>query len=469
MITIKMMVIILSIIRVVKLIKFTEKEIQNHIWENRNIFSELLVDPIGLEMVEFNQDLSDVSAQLLIKNRINNKLSNLYDKLYELKFIGCEVPLEQNSNSIIRADFLAVFCDDTGLAVIELKKSAQTERQAFTELLAYSNHITTLFPSMTKNDSVYILISPMETRIARDAVIQSLIFDNRDIIALIPTFSDPLDITSLKLELWIPKETELATFSNIAFREDNFSVCKLSWEYDAERWDAAKGEKLSHSFISQFDNISCLAAQYMEEFGVHGFTYCSQLWPELSEALPFTNSLVLVGMNPYAVGSTQHLSTKSDSYNDIPDPNIYTPHISELIGKLDEGELYEANIDILSDLHRIWNAQLYRIGRQVIELTTRNTDGKYIHIESGFMSWEIYQRLLVEDVFCKNFAIRSTGLIRHLYTDILKLDYDFCKNNELKNHPIHGDMPYLGVDFLKSHLYFREFILRMFYTEMDAQ
>ncbi|HDV2299632.1 TPA: hypothetical protein RHY11_004760, partial [Escherichia coli] len=330
-------------------------------------------------------------------------------KLYGLEFIGCEVPLEQNSNSTIRADFLAIFCDDTGLAVIELKKSEQTERQAFTELLAYSNHMTTLFPSMTKNDSVYILISPMETRIARDAVIQSLIFDNRDIITLIPTFSDPLDITSLKLELWIPDQTELATFSNIAFREDNFSVCKLSWEYDAERWDAARGEELLHSFVSQFDNISCLAAQYMEESGVHGFTYCSQLWPELSQALPFTNSLVLVGMNPYAVGSVQHLSTEDDNYDDIPDPNSYTPHISELIGKLGEGELYEANIDVLSGLHCTWISQLYRIGKQVIELTTRNTDGKYVHVEYGFMNWEIYQRSLLEDVFCNNFAIRSTG------------------------------------------------------------
>ncbi|HDX7768953.1 TPA: hypothetical protein RPN49_004615, partial [Escherichia coli] len=398
------------------MIKFTEKEIQNYIWENRNNFPELLIEPAGLEVLEFNEDLSDVTAQLLIKNRINSKLSNLHSKLYGLEFIGCEVPLEQNSNSTIRADFLAIFCDDTGLAVIELKKSEQTERQAFTELLAYSNHMTTLFPSMTKNDSVYILISPMETRIARDAVIQSLIFDNRDIITLIPTFSDPLDITSLKLELWIPDQTELATFSNIAFREDNFSVCKLSWEYDAERWDAARGEELLHSFVSQFDNISCLAAQYMEESGVHGFTYCSQLWPELSQALPFTNSLVLVGMNPYAVGSVQHLSTEDDNYDDIPDPNSYTPHISELIGKLGEGELYEANIDVLSGLHCTWISQLYRIGKQVIELTTRNTDGKYVHVEYGFMNWEIYQRSLLEDVFCNNFAIRSTGLIRHLYT-----------------------------------------------------
>ncbi|GAB0523027.1 hypothetical protein BT08F39_44050 [Escherichia coli] len=450
------------------MIKFTEKEIQNYIWENRNNFPELLIEPAGLEVLEFNEDLSDVTAQLLIKNRINSKLSNLHSKLYGLEFIGCEVPLEQNSNSTIRADFLAIFCDDTGLAVIELKKSEQTERQAFTELLAYSNHMTTLFPSMTKNDSVYILISPMETRIARDAVIQSLIFDNRDIIALIPTFSDPLDITSLKLELWIPDQTELATFSNIAFREDNFSVCKLSWEYDAERWDAARGEELLHSFVSQFDNISCLAAQYMEESGVHGFTYCSQLWPELSQALPFTNSLVLVGMNPYAVGSVQHLSTEDDNYDDIPDPNSYTPHISELIGKLGEGELYEANIDVLSGLHCTWISQLYRIGKQVIELTTRNTDGKYVHVEYGFMNWEIYQRSLLEDVFCNNFAIRSTGLIRHLYTDILKLDYDFCKNNGLENHPLHGDMPYLGVNFLQSHQHFRKFILRMFYAEIDA-
>ncbi|WP_346825585.1 hypothetical protein [Serratia inhibens] len=451
------------------MINFTEKEIQNYIWENRSNFPELLIEPEGLEVVEFNNELSDVTAQLLIKNRINSKLSNLHDKLYGLEFIGCEVPLEQNSNSTIRADFLAIFCDDTGLAVIEIKKSDQTERQAFTELLAYSNHMTTLFPSMTKNDSVYILISPMKTRIARDAVIQSLIFDNRDIIALIPIFSDPLDITSLKLELWNPDQTELATFSNIAFREDNFSVCKLSWEYDEERWDAAKGEEPSHSFVSQFDNVSCLAAQYMEESGVHGFTYCSQLWPELSDALPFTNSLVLVGMNPYAVGSVQHLSGDDGNHDDIPDPNSYTPHISGLISKLGEGELYEANVDVLSGLHRIWNSQLYRIGRKVIELTTRNTDGKYVHIEHGFMNWEIYQRLLLEDVCCKNFAIRSTGLIRHLYTDILKLDYDFCKKNGLENHPIHGDMPYLGVDFLKSHLHFREFILRMLYAKTDAE
>lgn len=58
------------------MIKFTEKEIQNHIWENRNNFSDLLIEPAGLEIIEFSEDLSNVTAQLLIKNRINSKLSN---------------------------------------------------------------------------------------------------------------------------------------------------------------------------------------------------------------------------------------------------------------------------------------------------------------------------------------------------------------------------------------------------------
>lgn len=47
------------------MIKFTEKEIQNYIWENRNNFPELLIEPAGLEVLEFNEDLSDVTLTLL--------------------------------------------------------------------------------------------------------------------------------------------------------------------------------------------------------------------------------------------------------------------------------------------------------------------------------------------------------------------------------------------------------------------
>ena len=442
---------------------FTEKEIQNYIWDHKDDFIDFLIEPLNLDQIDFNEELSNVTAQSLVRNKINKKLDELHSKLYDMKFIGCEVPLEQSSNSTIRADFLAVFPGDTGFAVVELKKSKQTERQAFTELLAYSNHMTTLFPAMTRDDSVYILISPMKTRIARDAVIQRLTFDNRSIITLIPKFSDPSDISTLKLELWVPSESELAVFSKVAFREENFSVCKISWEYDPERWDAEKQSNPPHYFVSQFNNVSALAAQCMEETGVHGFTYCSQMWSELSDKLPYTNSLVLVGLNPYAVGSAQYLTSINANDAEIPDPSAYMPHIAELIKKLGEGELSESNEDVLSDLHMVWNSQLFKIGKQVVNLSTKNLDGKYVHIEYSFMNWKAYQFSMIEDVFCHNFAIRSTGLMRHLYTDILELDYDLCKKIGSENHPINCDMPYLGVDFLKSQVCFRQFILRMFH------
>ena len=448
------------------MIKFTEKEIQEYIWSVGDDFPSLLSDPDDLELINFLDDLSDVNAKSLIRNKLFRRLKKLHHKLYGMKLIGCEVPLEQHSNSTIRADFLAVFPGDTGVAIVELKKSNQTERQAFTELLAYSNHLSTLFPAMTRDDSIYILISPMETRIARDAVIQSLTFDNRNIIALVPFFKDENDITTLSLKLWLPKETELTLYSNLIFSEDNFSVCKLSWEYDPERWDAEKGESPPEYFIEQFNNLSTMAAQQMEESGIHGFTYCSQLWSELSDMLPYTNSLVLVGLNPYSAGISQfHLKSVNLSSGKNFEPSYRATHISDFIPDLGKEELYELNSDVLEGLQTIWNSQLYRIGKKAIDLATKNTAGSHIHVEHGFMNWSAYQRLLLEDVYCHNFSMRPTGLIRHLYSDILDLDYNFCEKFGLENHPIHGDMPYLGVDFMISQMHFRQFIVRMFHSD----
>ncbi|WP_421289665.1 hypothetical protein [Aeromonas veronii] len=444
-------------------ISFTEREIQDYIWSNRESFDSFLDEPVGLDIFKFEDDLSNVSAHNLIRNRINKKLEEFHAKLCSIKLIGCEVPLEQQSNSTIRADFLATFPGDTGVGIIELKKSEQTERQAFTELLAYSNHLTTLFPAMSREDSVYILISPMETRIARDAVIQTLTFDNRKIVALIPYFDDPSNITSLRLKLWIPTDNELATFSHVIFKEDNFSVCKIVWEYDEERWDAPKGENPSAELREQFNSISTIAAQKMEESGIHGFVYCSQLWSELSEKFPYTNSLVLVGLNPYAAASAQYLVDNIKiKPSEIPAPLNYLPNICDLIKK---GVPRDDNEDTMFDLYAVWSSQLSIIGRSVVEAVTQTTDGKKGDIDQGFLDWEEYQWSLLEDVYCHNFLVRPTGLLRRLYEDVTDLDYKASHFYGLTEHPIHGDMPYLGVDYLTSQSYFRFFIRRMFHTD----
>lgn len=443
--------------------KFSEKEIQDYIWKKRDHFSELLVDPVGLEETQFDEDLSDVTAQTLVKNRIVKKLSEFHSKLYSLELIGCEIPLEQESNSTIRADFLATFPGDTGIGIVELKKSSQTERQAFTELLAYSNHLSTLFPGMSREDSVYILISPMTTRIARDAVIQSMTFDNRIIIALIPTLDNPDDINTLRLELWIPTDNELATFSNVAFRENNFSVCKVVWKYSEGWWDASKGENPSSGLIEQLNSVSAIAAQHMEEAGIHGFAYCSQVWSELEPVFPYTNALVLVGLNPYAVGSTQFLS-KNESISDdaLPSPQAYMPNISEIIPGLNNSAAsIHQKYHCLQDLFSVWDSQLFRIGKSVVDSSTRTSSGHSLPTDQGFMDWHTYQRQFLEDVSCNNFLVRPTGIVRQLYLDVMNLDYELSGKLGAENHPIHGDIPYNAIEFLTSQQYFRQFILRM--------
>ncbi|EHZ7349439.1 hypothetical protein N5K32_003059 [Vibrio parahaemolyticus] len=434
------------------MMKFTEKEIQDYIWKNKHNFSTMLDEDPQLTGYTFKDDLSDISAEALIKNRIYRKIERLHSKLFGMELIGCEVPLEQSNNSTIRADFLAVFPGDTGIAVVELKKSSQTERQAFTELLAYSNHLTTVFPAMSREDSIYILIAPMTTRIARDAVIQTLTFDNRNIITLIPTLEDPQDISSLKLKLWVPSSSELAQFSNLAFRGENFSVCKIVWEHVDEWWNPETGENPTDEQIARYNSISTLAAQQMEEAGIHGFTYCSQQWPELN--FPFPNSLILVGLNPYAVGSVQY-ALKTDS-NHGP---FNLPKIGEVLGaslSTDDNEF------VMSDLYSVWCSQLFRIGKQVVELSTQTIDKTSGHLDQDFFDWESYQQQFLEDVSCHNFLVRPTGIFRHMYGDVTAIDYDVCRSVGLENHPLHGDMHYVSINALTSHYFFRQFLNRLF-------
>jgi len=450
-------------------VKFTEKEIQDYIWDSREDFQALLTDPGKPEYIEFKDGLSDVSAQALIKNRILKKIHASYTKLYYIELIGNEVPLEQDLNTTIRADFLATFPGDTGIGIIELKKSSQTERQAFTELLAYSNHLTTTFPAMSREDVVYILISPMTTRIARDAVIQSLTFDNRVIIALVPSFEDPNDIKSLKLGLWTPTDTEIATFSSVAFREANFSVCKVVWEYSEGHWDASKGESPTSDLIEKLNSVSSLAAQHMEEAGIHGFTYCSQVWSELEHAIPYTKSLILVGLNPYAVGGTQFLmKNQAIKEKDLPYPQEYLPSISEIIpGLLKSAKALHRETHYLQDLHSVWSSQLFNIGKKVVDSSIRTTSGFTLNTDQGFMDWHTYQMQILEDVVCQNFLIRATGLVRQLYLDIMNLDYSACSKVGIKSHPVHGDLPYSAIEFITSQRYFREFILRILVAESE--
>ena len=67
------------------MIKFTEKEIQEYIWSVGDDFPSLLSDPDDLELINFLDDLSDVNAKSLIRNKLFRRLKKLHHKLYGMK------------------------------------------------------------------------------------------------------------------------------------------------------------------------------------------------------------------------------------------------------------------------------------------------------------------------------------------------------------------------------------------------
>lgn len=104
----------------------------------------------------------------------------------EMEFWGCEVTLKEEEERNMRTDFLGYTPGGNGIVVVELKKSNQTARQAFTELPAYSSFLRTLFSPSSKNDIMYLLISPMDERIVEQAAIHQLVYDNNKVCILEP-------------------------------------------------------------------------------------------------------------------------------------------------------------------------------------------------------------------------------------------------------------------------------------------
>ena len=428
---------------------FSEKEIQQQIWQQRDNWFDIIDRAEIPEPYSFLEDLSDLTLERLVQNNLYKQLSLIDAALRETELIGCEVPLHKQGDSTIRADFLGVSLRKPGFVILELKKSNQTERESFTELLAYSNHITTAFPTMCKEDIYYILIAPMDGRIVREALIQSLIFDRKLIYALIPYFTNPNTIQSLRLKPWIPDLETLSTITGAVFESKNFSVVKIVWEHSSE-WcieDALDAINVK----SRFNQISAFTAQIMEHRGIHGFVFSSQVWPELVEVLPFANSLVIVALNPYAIANSLFEPYTTLGF----DITQVLPGLKKSIENLSDQDNYHFN------LYSCWDSHLFEIGFQVLEQALQNINGEEILLDWGSMSWADYKHQFLEYIACENFDIRPTGILRELYWDVTNIDYRFIAENGLSEHPIHGDIYRYAVDTLNSHNLFSTFMARM--------
>lgn len=447
----------------------TEHQIQTYLWENRDRWEEL-IDAIDFpEKYSFDNDDEAIYARTpdkVLFNEIVDRYSRLYKNLFGLRLFGCEVPLKRDGDSTIRADLLGLIEGVSGIAIIEIKKSAQTERQAFTELFAYASHLQAIFPTMTDEDIHHILVSPMQERIVREAAISSFLFDEKPVFAYIPTYEND-DVNTIRLKPWIPTIADIIKLTESAFSQKNFEIFKVTWE-EIEDWNAKKHENPSEYMIERMNRISSYAAQLMEAKNIHGFVFTSQGYPEL----PFlNNAITIAGLNPFKIAKDNYLINEHEvpphKLDGISDEDInLTQIIPELLNKAKE--VNEKN-EYFYDLVTTWDNTLCRIAFDTVETMTTNDKGLTFERGWGGMTWKQYQGIMFEDALCFNYDMRPTGLIRKLFISYTVEDYKYMAKFGTEKHPYlyHGDVPDFMVDYLNEQTYFRDFLYNIFESYKD--
>ena len=210
--------------------------------------------------------------------------------------------------------------------------------------------------------------------------------------------------------------------------------------------------------------LSSLAVQLMEEQGIHGFAYCSQAYSDkLRDMLPLTNSLILVAINPYKATKNRVLLSMGVDFEVANKQDTTAIKMLDVIPEL-KNKYFDSNKeDILPYLDMSWSNILASIGFKIVNLLTKSIDRGCIEKSSNTFDWETFQSLYFEDIHCYNFDISLTGLLRELFIEYSRLDWEYIKNYGYEDHPIYddGDFPNELIDIIHSQNYIREFILRL--------
>lgn len=432
---------------------FSEKEIQDHIMQyQEELFEQITENDIPTVDIEIENNSDNINPNRLFQKIIYKRMSETLKYTNQMDLIEKEAKLKKSGDSTIRADFLGVNPEDKGISIIELKKSGQTERQAFTELLAYSNHLTSLFPTMSKNDIVLILIAPMKVRIVREAFLHTLLIDNKRIIAFTYELEDKDDINTLKLKPWLPNKEDIGNFKNHYFAENNFDVVKLAWE--GEPYDNSNRD-------INMDLISSFVAQSMEERNIPGFCFTSHSYIDL----PYPKSLVIVGMNPYSISYKNFLENKDLEKDISSQKHSDVVNLGDILG-LELGEK-EKETNYLAQLHDSWKENLLNIGFTTLNSLLKTSNGKTFDYEWGLFDWEQYNSTPMENVYQFDYKVFPTGVLKVLYSEILNIDYDYIADNGVKQHPVHGDIFLKLVESNYNPHFFNIFLRRMLGLKLE--
>ncbi len=167
----------------------------------------------------------DFKLWRIIKARALDKLERLHRSIRYGEFIGSKVKLPMDSTQPMELDLLGQHED--GVFILELKVDRSAERNAFSELFAYSNYIAEMFALSGHKDIVNVLVAKLDAKITRQAFLYDLLITDRNIIVYKPEFQDET-LQSLRLKLHIPSDDDYRYFTNQLLSHDAMSCVVAS-------------------------------------------------------------------------------------------------------------------------------------------------------------------------------------------------------------------------------------------------
>jgi hypothetical protein len=296
---------------------------------------------------------------------------------------------------------------EDGLFILELKVERSAERNAFSELLAYSNYIAGIFPLSGHKDITNVLVANLDNKITRQAYLYDLLINDRNVIVYKPIFSDGT-LQSLKLQLHLPSDEDFLHLTNDLLSHDAMSCVVASFD-DLKGWfdsEEVQGSLQRHT-QKHLSGLSAYTAQLMESENLHGFCFVRKPWREIP--LYHRNSLIICALNPFQLAAEDRANA-----------------VLEQIGEEGRSSFFESP---LFGFH----GRLLRLARRAVKDCL--THDYACELETP--NWNAMVVSAQEVVFTHNFAFWPTGVLREAYTYYLNRSYAMeAQGGSVEDHSV---------------------------------
>ena len=395
--------------------KFSEDKVHEYLYQRglEALIEDVPKIDVDSEALPSMGEVVDFELWRILKARAVEKIEKLHHTIRYGNFLGSKVKLPTDSTRPMELDLFGEYED--GLFILELKVDRSAERNAFSELLAYSNYIAGIFPLSGHKDITNVLVASLDNKITRQAFLYDLLINDRNVIVYKPVFSDGT-LQSLKLQLHLPSDEDFRHLTNDLLSHNAMSCVVASFD-DLEGWfdsEEEHGALQSHT-KKHLSGLSAYTAQLMESEHLHGFCFIRKPWSEIPRY--HRNSLIICALNPFQIA-----------------PEDRANAILEQIAENDRSSFFESP---LLGFH----GRLLRLAKRAVkDCLTHN-----YNCELEMPNWSAMVASAQEVVFTHNFAFQPTGVLREAYTYHLNRayaieaqgggvdDHSLLKINEVRN------------------------------------